>query len=638
MTKHNRNSGHNRRRALLAAVLSALLLLAALAGCSGGAETTTTAAATTAAAEAATTEAATTAAEATTAAATTASDTTAAAVAQTTDAAQTTVQIAASGSGSDFDLRLCIAAQANTIDPQLSSAMDSAVMLHHLYEGLMKWVDDGAGNAILAPGQAESYDKVENADGTITYTFHLRDGIKWSDGQPVTAQDFVNGMQRLVTPATAADYSYIVDGIIVNAHEIMNPTNADAIAATPEGQEPPAAEYSKQPQDLAVTAPDDKTLTITTVTECPYFEELLAFPPLFPTRKDVIDEHGDQWTFSPATYISNGPYKMSAWEQDSFIEMVKSENHYDYENLGPRSIRFALMADANAMYAAFNNGELDFIEQLPVDEIPKELASGRLTVVDYIGTYYVSFQVQKAPFDDARIREAFTLAIDRNHIVTNITRTGQKPASGFVPAGIRDADPSGDDFRTQGGPWYSVAEADYAANCERARTLLADAGYPGGQGFPTVEYLYNTNDNHRAIAEALQADWERELGVTVTIANQEWGVFLETRKNGEYQIARNGWIGDYNDPISFLEMWVSGSGNNDAQYRNPAFDQLILDSRTETDPAKRMQILHDAEKLMQDDFMLGPIYFYTQMYMKDPAIKGMYYTPLGYFLFNYASR
>ena len=628
----------------IALILFAAMLTALAAGCGQGSNQTATAAPTTtttaAPTTAATTAATTTKAAETTTAATTQAATTKAAAATTTAATTTAATTAATTTAAPAapqktTINVCIASSPDTIDPQLNTSVDGAMMIQHMFEGLIKWGDDGNGNAYLVPGQAESYERVTNADGTITYTFKLRDGIKWSDGKPVTAEDFVNGLRRLVNPATAADYSYMVDGIILNAHEILIPTNFEEIDATPEGAEPPEAVYAMQPEDLAVAAADEKTLTITIVNECPYFEELLAFPPLFPTRKDLIDAHGDQWATEPATYIGNGPYKMTAWERNSYIEISKNENHYEYASQLPEKIKFALMDDQNAILTAFRNGELDFIQSVPVNEVPGLLASGELTVVKYIGTYYMSFQVKKAPFDDARVREAFGLAIDRNFIVENITRTGQKPAGGFVPAGINDADPLGPDFRTVGGDWYSLDKADYEANCERARQLLADAGYPGGQGFPAVEYMYNTSDNHRAIAEALQADWERELGVTVTLANQDWAVFLQTRKQGNYQIARNGWIADYNDPISFLDMWVTNSGNNDAQYANPAFDALILQTRSITDPKERMKVLHEAENIMRDDFMLAPIYFYTQMYMLKPELSGLYYTPLGYFFFNH---
>jgi oligopeptide transport system substrate-binding protein len=360
------------------------------------------------------------------------------------------------------------------------------------------------------------------------------------------------------------------------------------------------------------------------------------FPAAFPVRQDIIEKYGDQWTFDPATYISNGPYKMTEWVHNSYIMMVPNENHYDAANLGPKSIKFALMDDDNAILASFNSGELDFIESVPVDEIPSLLSSGRLKVADYIGTYYVSFQTQKKPFDDPLVREAFSLAIDRNYIVKQITRAGQVPADGYVPYGIYDAAGPGSDFRKTGGGYYSIKDEDYQANCDKARKLLEQAGFPGGKGFPIVEYLYNTNDQHRAIAEALQNMWQKELGVSVTLNNQDWAVFLETRKNGEYSIARNGWIADYNDPISFLDMWITESGNNDAQYKNPDYDALIKKVKSTGDAVERMKLMHQAEDIIFKDHMLAPIYFYTRPYMVNPNLKGWYYTPLGYFFFMYA--
>ena len=515
-----------------------------------------------------------------------------------------------------LNIRVCIASEPQTIDPQLNTSVDGAVMAHHTFEGLFKWADDGDGDAILVPGQIEDdFTETENADGSITYTFTIRGDAKWSDGQAVVAGDFEYGLKRLCDPATAADYSYLVDGIIVGATEVLG-GEAD-------------------PDTLAVKALDDSTLEITIATICPYFTELLAFPALFPVRQDIIETHGDQWTFEPATYISNGPYKMAEWVHNGYINYVKNDQYYDYANLGPESIRFDLMDDANAMLTAFRNGELDFIENMPIDEIPALIDSGDLHIVPYIGTYYVSFQVQKAPFDDPRVREALTLAIDRTYITESVTRAGQVPADGFVPSGINDADVMGPDFRANGGGWFSIDPADYEANCERARQLLAEAGFPGGAGFPTVEYLYNTNADHAAVAQAIQADWARELGVNVTLNNQDWNVFLQTRKDGDYQIARNGWIADFNDPISFLDMWVTGGGNNDAQYANPDYDALIFAAKTESDPAVRMDIQHQAEKIIADEFLLSPIYFYTNKYMLNPAIEGMFYTPLGYFMFNY---
>lgn len=521
-----------------------------------------------------------------------------------------------------------LASEPQSIDPALNSAVDGAIMIQHMFEGLMKWEDSGveaagsdgtANSAQLTYGQAESYEKVVNDDGTVTYTFKLRDDIKWSDGQPVTANDFVYAWQRVVTPETASDYNYMLD-CVVNANEIM------------------AGE--KDPSELAVSAPDDKTFVVTITTDLPYFTELCAFPTMMPVRKDMIDAKKDQWTFDTASYIGNGPYKMKEWTHNSAIVVEKNENYYDVAKLGPQTITFKLMDDANAMLSGFNSGQLQFIEQAPQAELPNLIASGEMKIVDYIGTYYVCFQTQKAPFDNPKVRKAFTLAVDRTYIVNKVTQSGQVEANGFVPAGVYDAEgASGDDFRTVGGGYYKETDADYEANCEEARALLAEAGYPNGKGFPVVEYLYNTDDNHKAVAEALQNMWEKELGVKVTLNNQEWAAFLQTRKDGDYSIARNGWIADYNDPMSFLDMWLTGGGNNDAQYANPAYDELIQKAKAASDPAERMKYMHEAEDLIiGEDFALCPLYFYTQHYMLDSSVKGMYYTPLGYFFFGYTHK
>ena len=532
----------------------------------------------------------------------------------------------ATNDGDGFNITVNFASEPMTMDPALNSAVDGAVMANHLFEGLMKWESTGeevegsdgtCDSAKLTYGQAESYDKTANDDGTVTYTFHLRDGIKWSDGKEVTAKDFEYAWKRLVNPATAADYNYMLD-CVVNANEIM------------------AGE--KDPSELAVKAVDDKTFEVTLTTDLPYFEELCAFPAMMPVRQDIIEANGDQWTFDPSTYISNGPYKLTEWTHNSQIVMAKNENYYDYANLGPDTLTFKLMDDTNAMLSGFKSGELDYIQEAPQAELPNLIASGDMKIVDYLGTYYVCFQTQKAPFDNPKVREAFTLAVDRNYIVEKVTQAGQVEAGAYVPSGISDAE-EGSDFRKVGGDYYDPTKDAYEANCEKARQLLAEAGYPNGEGFPVVEYLYNTSDAHKAVAEALQNMWEQELGVKVTLNNQEWASFLQTRKNGDYSIARNGWISDYNDPVSFLDMWVTGGGNNDAQYSNPDYDAAIDAAKATSDPEERMKAFHEAEDiLIGQDSVLAPIYFYTQPYMLNPDIDGMYYTPLGYFFFGYTSK
>ena len=522
----------------------------------------------------------------------------------------------ATNDGDGFNLTVNFASEPMTMDPALNSAVDGAVMANHLFEGLMKWESTGqevegsegtCDTAKLTYGQAESYDKTTNDDGTVTYTFHLRDGIKWSDGKDVTAGDFEYSWKRLVTPATAADYNYMLD-CVVNANEIMA--------------------GKKDPSELAVKAVDDKTFEVTLTTDLPYFEELCAFPAMMPVRQDIIEAKGDQWTFDPSTYISNGPYKLTEWTHNSQIVMAKNENYYDYANLGPDTITFKLMDDSNAMLSGFKSGELDYIQNVPQAELPSLIASGDMKIVDYLGTYYVCFQTQKAPFDNPKVREAFTLAVDRNYIVEKVTQAGQVEAGAYVPSGISDAE-EGSDFRKVGGDYYDPTKDAYEANCEKARQLLAEAGYPNGEGFPVVEYLYNTDDAHKAVAEALQNMWEQELGVTVTLNNQEWNAFLQTRKDGDFSIARNGWI----------SMWVTGGGNNDAQYANPDYDNLINQAKAESDPAARMKLLHQAEDiLVGQDYVVDPLYFYTQKYMLRDGIEGMYYTPLGYFFFGYCTQ
>ena len=546
-----------------------------------------------------------------------------------------------------FNLNVNVASEPQTIDPALNSAVDGAIMTGHMFEGLYRWADSGevvdgvqdCNLAELVPGQAESYEKVVNDDGTVTYTFKLRDGIKWSDGKPVTAGDFVYSWQRLATPETAADYCYMID--MVKGYAEINggipETDADGKVVLDEDGNPVIKEYA-DPTTLGVEAPDDKTFVVTLTYDCPYFLEICAFPAAFPVREDVVSADPDGWTHNVETYLSNGAYTLTQWDHNSQIIMAKNENYYDYDKLGPDTITFKLMDDNNAMLTGFNSGELDFIEDMPVDEIPSLLSSGDLRIVPYIGTYYVCYNVEKAPFDDPKVRQAFTLAIDAQYIVENVTQTGQVPASGFVPSGVAGAD---GDFRTEGGDYWTPAtdDAQYEKNCEQARQLLAEAGYPNGEGFPTVTYLYNTSDNHKKIGEALQQQWQTALGVEVKLENQEWAAFLETRKNGNYQIARNGWIADYNDPISFLDMWLTGGGNNDAQYSNPDYDAAINEAKSTADPEARMAAMHKAEDIiMGQDWALGPIYFYTQKYMLNSDVKGMYYTPLGYFFFDRCTK
>ncbi|NLM74511.1 MAG: peptide ABC transporter substrate-binding protein [Clostridiaceae bacterium] len=503
----------------------------------------------------------------------------------------------ACGSKTDKDtLAVNVGPNPDTIDPALNSAVDGAVMIIHAFEGLMTLDEEG----VPVPGQAERY---EVSDDGKVYTFYLRDGLKWSDGEPLTAHDFVYSWNRAVSPETAADYEYMFD--VIDGYEEKN---------------------------LNVVAKDDKTLVVTLKNAVPYFLELTAFPTFSPVRKDIVEEHGDAWATKVDTYIGNGPYKLVEWVPSSHITMAQNENYWNVEALGPKKIKFVLMDDDVAILNAFKKGEIKLADSVPIDEIESLKGTPEFKVSPQLGTYYISFNCSKAPMDNPLVRKALTLAIDRNFIVNEITKSGQIPAGGFVARGLFDADPA-QEFRIVGGDYYDVN--DYEGNVEKAKQLLAEAGYPNGEGLPTIEYLYNEGTGHQAIAEALQ-DMYAKIGVKVTLASQEWSTFLNTRKNGDFQMARNGWICDYNDPISMLDMWITGGGNNDAQWSNPEYDALISKIKSTTDREERFKLMHEAEDLLFEEAVLAPIYFYVDEYLIDESIQdGFYVSPLGYKYFMY---
>lgn len=485
----------------------------------------------------------------------------------------------------------------DTIDPALNSSVDGATLIIHGFEGLMTLDKDG----VPIQGQAESYDV---SDDKKVYTFHLRNDLKWSDGTPLKASDFVYSWNRAISPDTAADYSYMFDVI-------------DGFDAG----------------KLNVTAPDDKTLVVTLKNAVPYFLELTAFPTYSPVRQDLIEANGDKWATDVKTYIGNGPYKMTEWVPGSHILYQKNENYWDYKNLGSEKIKFVLMEDDNAILNAYKQEEILFADQMPNDEIDAWRDKPDFHLEGQLGTYYVSFNVKKAPLDNPKVRKALTLAIDRDWIVKNVGKSGQVPAGAFVSTGLSDAD-SAKQFRDIGGDYYDPIA--YEKNLEEAKKLLAEAGYPDGKGFPNMEYLYNEGTAHQQIGEALQDMWKK-IGVNVTLVSQEWNTFLNTRKNGEYFIARNGWLSDYNDPISMLDMWITGGGNNDAQWSNTDYDALIAKVKASSDPSERFKLMHQAEDIIFAESMLAPIYYYVDLYLLNSKIQGFWASPLGYKYFMYAT-
>ncbi|HZK24761.1 MAG TPA: peptide ABC transporter substrate-binding protein [Oscillospiraceae bacterium] len=504
------------------------------------------------------------------------------------------------GDNAEVVLPVHVGTNPDTIDPALNSAVDGATLIIHGFEGLYILDKDG----VPTPGQAET---VDISDDGLTYTFHLRDGLKWSDGSDLTAEDFVYSWNRAIAPETAADYAYMFE----------------SIKGFADGE-------------LDVTAVDAKTLEVNLVAVTPYFLELTAFPTFSPVQKATVEANGEQWALAPETYVGNGPYKLVEWTPSANMVYEKNENYWNVAALGPDKINFILMEDANAVLAAFETGEILFGDDIPTEEIDAWRDKDEFYIEGQLGTYYVSFNTQKAPFDDPLVREAFSLAIDREFICKEIGKGGQQPASAFVAIGLSDADPT-KEFRDVGGDYYDPTAAGFEANLARAKEALKEAGYENGEGLPAVEYLYNVEgDGHRLIAEALQQMWG-ELGVEVTLGSQEWATFLNTRKNGDYQIARNGWLGDYNDPISFLDMWITSSGNNDAQWSNAEYDKLIADVKASSDQAERFEKMHKAEDIIFEESMLAPIYYYVDLYLMSNKLQNAYSSPLGYKYFMFAT-
>lgn len=507
--------------------------------------------------------------------------------------------VACSNTKSGTDLSVNVGTDPDTIDPALNSAVDGATMIIHAFEGLYTLDKDG----VPVPGQAESY---KLSDDGLTYTFTLRDGLKWSDGSALTAEDFVYSWNRAIAPETAADYSYMFE----------------SIAGYADGK-------------LDVTATDAKTLVVKLNAVTPYFLELTAFPTFSPVKKDIVEANPEGWATEVKTYVGNGPYKMVEWVPGSYIKYEKNKNYWNYKALGPNSIKFVLMADDVAILNAFKNGDISFADSMPNDEIAAWQDKPEFHKQGQLGTYYVSYNTTRAPLDNPLVREALTLAVDRDFIAVNIGQAGQVPAGAYVAIGLTDADPT-KEFRTVGGDYYDPSKAANEANLQKAKDLLAEAGFPNGEGFPTMEYLYNEGTGHQQIGEALQSMWAK-IGVNVNLVSQDWATFLNSRKNGDYDIARNGWLGDYNDPISFLDMWITGGGNNDAQWSNKDYDALIAKIKSSSDQTERMKLMHQAEDILFKEWVLCPIYYYVDIYLQDTKLEGVWSSPLGYKYFMYAT-
>lgn len=504
-----------------------------------------------------------------------------------------------------------------TLDPALNSAVDGGNTIITVFETLLIINE----NNEAVPGQAESWTTSE--DG-LTWTFTMRDGLKWSDGTDLNAKDFEYSFKRMANPDTAAPYAETCLGMIDGFEEA---------AGFPDADGNPTVEPNLDA--LNVKASDDgKTLTIVLTYPCSYFDKIVAFAAMSPVQKATVEANGDAWCTSPDTYVCNGPFMITEWTPSERIVLTKNPNYvggWDSSKIVSESITLLLLEDSSASFAAYNSGEAQLIKDVPTDEIPsltKAEDGGDFYVDTILGTYYVSLNLKRDAFKDAKVRRALSLAIDRDYVANTIMQGTYSTADSIVGPGIVDENGY---FHDNGNAPY--ISADYEANLAEAKKLLADAGYPNGEGYPTIEYSTNDAGYHVPLAEYLQQAWS-DLGITLTISKMEWSSFTAARRAGEYDVARNGWVMDYNDPSNMLDLFCSGNGNNDGKYSNPEFDAAIEASRV-ADVSEHFAQLHKAEDILMEDTGCLPIAYYNDYWLQSPALKGTWHSPYGYWYLQY---
>ncbi len=523
-------------------------------------------------------------------------------------------------------LNIWMSSEPDHLDPALNSTVDGGCLAVNSFEGLMRYNADGA----LEPACAESYEISE--DG-LTYTFTMRDGLMWSNGESLDASDFVYSWKRAADPTVAADYAYLCD---------VFPSYS--------------AETGLGDEDV-VASEDGKTLTVTLKAVCPYFLDLCAFPYFFPVYEEAVeasvtDEQPDgTWAKDAGeSFVSNGAFALQSWNHDSDMTYVKNENYWDADSVNIQTLNVMLTSDDTAAYTAYQTGDLDFIDSIPTAEMGTAKQSPEYYSVDNLGTYYVGFNYNSELYASLGLdeeqaktfRKALCLLIDRQYIIDSIAQNDQKIATTFIPEGC--ADGNGGEFKNK--DYYGT---DFEANVAEAKSLLESIGlYDTAADAPTqtiaFTYLTNNSEGNVRMAEAIQADMA-SVGIEMTIEQQEWNVFLNTRKNGDFDVAREGWIMDYNDPINMLEMFTTESGNNDCQFGRDdtkaldwsAYDDLVSQIRTTADLAERAELMHQAEDILMDTWCVVPIYYYNDPYMLKSYVDGVYSTVEGMKYFYKAS-
>jgi oligopeptide transport system substrate-binding protein len=493
-------------------------------------------------------------------------------------------------------------AEPQTLDPHKLEGVPEINITADLFEGLTTY----GPKAEVVPGAAESWSISD--DGKV-YTFHLRKDGKWSNGEKLTAQDFVYSFQRAVDPATASPYAYILEPV-VNAAEITGGTQKDL-------------------NQLGVKALDDYTVQITLTAPTAHFLQLVRHNIGFPVNKASIEKYGDKWT-RPGNLVGNGAYVLQDWKPQASLTVVRNPNFHDAASVKLDKTVFYPTEDIGEELKRYRAGELDVTYEVPNDQIKwiRANMADQFHNEPYLGTYYYVINLTRDPLGkDLKLRRALALAIDRDLIVDKITQAGELPAYSWVPPGMPGYEQQALDF----------AKMSQADRVKEAQKLYQEAGY--GPDKPLkVEILYNTSENHKKIAVAIQSMWKKALGVDATITNQEWKVYLDTRKQKNFQVARAAWIGDYMDPYTFEQMFLSNAGpQNDPGYNSKKYDDLLDQAQKTVDQPARLKLLQEAERTFLDDMPMIPIYFYVTKHMVSPKVAGWEFNLLDIHLGRYIS-
>ncbi|AIE60164.1 peptide ABC transporter substrate-binding protein [Bacillus methanolicus] len=490
--------------------------------------------------------------------------------------------------------------EPTSFDPPMGFDSVSYNALNNLMEGLTRLNADHKPE----PATAEKWDV--SKDGK-TYTFHIRENAKWSNGDPVTAKDFEFAWKRLLDPKTGSAAAFL--GYFIEGAEAFNTGKGSA-------------------DDVKVKAIDDKTLQVTLTSPQAYFLSVITNPAFFPINEKVAKKN-PKWFAEADTFVGNGPFTLSEWVHDSHFVMKKNPYYWDKDTVKLDKVKWAEVSDPNTEYQMFQNGELD-TSDVPADLSDKLFAEGKAKVEDQAGTYFYRFNVTKEPFQNKNIRKAFALAVDQKQIVDYVTKNKEKPAYGFVSYGFKD--PSGNDFREKNGDLLKT-------NIKEAKALLKkgmeEEGY---KKLPPITLTYSTDETHKKIAEALQQMWKENLGVDVKLANMEWNVFVEDQKALKLQLSRSSFLADYPDPINFLENFQTGHTMNRTGWSNAEYDKLIQEAKKESDETKRFDLMYKAEKILLDEAPIFGVHFYNHVYLQNDKVTGVVRHPVGYLELKWADK